>query len=131
MPRSATDLPLTDPTPIFEIVRSNYAIELLSAAVAHLKVFDHLQGEPLTLAALGERVGLAQRPITVLVTALRAMGFVEADGRGQLMLTPVAQEHLLPGGPFYAGDYVSLSADSPGAGHAGSAADQSAGQHRS
>ena len=36
------------------------------------------------------------------------------DGQGRLGLTPLAREHLVPGGPFDVSDYVGLAADSPG-----------------
>jgi predicted O-methyltransferase YrrM len=59
-------------------------------------------------------LGLAERPAVVLLTALRAMGLLAADARGRLDLTPLAREHLAPGGPFDVSDYVGLAADSPG-----------------
>ena len=50
----------------------------------------------------------------MLVVALRAMGLLADGRRGRLGLTPIAREHLVPGGGFYVGDYVGLSADDPG-----------------
>ena len=50
----------------------------------------------------------------MLVVALRAMGLLSGDRSGRLLSTPVAREHLVPGGAFYMGDYVGLAADSPG-----------------
>ncbi len=114
MTLSATISTKTDPTPIFEIFRGSYATELLTAAVAHFGIFGHLAKAPRTLAELGADLGLAQRPITVLVTALRAFGLLKLDNQQHLTLTHMAREHLLPGAPFDVGDYVGLAADSPG-----------------
>src|SRR3954463_499621 len=107
-------LPQTDPTPIFEHYRGVYGNELLTAAVAHLNVFEHLAAGPMSLAALRGATGLAERPAVVLLVALRAMGLIAGDWPDHLELTPIAREHLVPGGDFYVGDYVGLSADSPG-----------------
>jgi SAM-dependent methyltransferase len=50
----------------------------------------------------------------VLFTALRAMKLLADFGQGQLGLTSLAREHLVPGGSFDVGDYIGLSAESPG-----------------
>jgi len=112
--RSALQLSGVDPTPIFELFRGNYGTELLTAAVAHFNVFGRLVQGPLTLDELGRALELAERPALVLVTALRAMGLLATDMAGRLVLTPLAREHLVAGGPFDVGDYVSLAAGSPG-----------------
>jgi predicted O-methyltransferase YrrM len=114
MPRSALDLPATDPTPIFEMFRGNYATELLTAAVAHFDLFGRLALAPMPAADLARHLGLAERPTLVLTTALRAMGLLSADPRGELHLTQLASEHLLPGAALDVGDYVGLAAQSPG-----------------
>jgi SAM-dependent methyltransferase len=114
MTLSATVPATVDPTPIFEIVRGNYATELLTAAVAHFNLFGRLVQQPMTCAELGTALGLAERPMIVLTTALRAFGLLGADANGRLHLTELAREHLVPGGPFDVGDYVGLVADSPG-----------------
>ncbi|HEV7225441.1 MAG TPA: methyltransferase, partial [Pirellulales bacterium] len=106
--------PETDPTPIFEIFRGNHGTELLAAAVAHLNVFGRLAGGAKDYEALRRELDLSQRAAAVLFAALRAMGLLSLDQRGRLELTPLAREHLLPGGEFYVGDYVGLAANSPG-----------------
>jgi hypothetical protein len=113
MPISITSLPATDPTPIFELYRGVYGTELLCAAVAHLNLFAELAGGPLSFDGLRGRLQLAERPATVLFTVLRAMGLLTRNGE-TFDLTPIAREHLLPGGPFYVGDYVGLLAQSAG-----------------
>jgi predicted O-methyltransferase YrrM len=106
--------PSVDPTPIFETFRGSYATELLTAAVAHFNLFGRIAQQPMTRAELGNALGLADRACVVLTTALRAFGLLTADSAGRLRLTDLAREHLLPGGPFDVGDYVSLAANSPG-----------------
>jgi SAM-dependent methyltransferase len=68
----------------------------------------------LPLDELRRDLGLAERPAVVLVTALRAMGLLTDDSERRLDLTPLAREHLVPGGSFDVSDYVGLTADSPG-----------------
>src|SRR5258706_763352 len=114
MPLSCTNLPTVDPTPIFEAFRGSYSTELLSAAIAHFNCFAHLTAAPLSFDELRGRLGLDQRPANVLLTALRAMGLLTRNPRGDLDLTPLAREHLTPGGPFDVSDYVGLSANNPG-----------------
>jgi len=106
-------LPGTDPTPIFEHFRGSYATELLTAAVAHFGVFGRLAKSPLALDELRTALGLQERPAVVLVAALRAMGLVAKEG-GRLTLTPLAREHLIPGGSLDVGGYIGLAAQSPG-----------------
>ena len=106
--------PQTDPTPIFDLFRGNFATELLTAAVAHFDVFGRLARSPKTLGDLGAELGLAERPATVLVTALRAMGLLSCDDRGVLDLTELAREHLQSGAAFDVGGYIGLAARNPG-----------------
>ena len=114
MNRSAITPPSVDPTPIFELFRGSYGSELLTAAIAHFQVFGRLSQERLTFEQLRQALLLDERPANVMVTALRAMGMVELSSDGHLSLTPLAQEHLVPGGDFDVGNYVGLAAQSPG-----------------
>ena len=113
MPRSALDHPATDPTPLFELFRGSYGSELLTAAISHFDIFGRLQRESLSFSDLATALELEHRPATVLITALRAMGLL-TNTAGQLTLTEMAIEHLVPGGYFDVGDYVGLAAQSPG-----------------
>ncbi len=111
---SALTPPATDPTPIFELFRGNYATELLTAAVAHLGVFRHFLAGPIGEADLRSRLKLEERPATVLLTALKAFGLIVEAGFGRLDASELAREHLLPGAAFSVSDYLGLAADSPG-----------------
>lgn len=52
--------PKHDPAPIFELFRGQYATQLLVAALADFKVFEHLAAGPQSFAILREQVGLAE-----------------------------------------------------------------------
>lgn len=73
---SATEFPLTDPTPIFEIFRGNYGTEILVAAVTHFNVFGRLASAPLAFDELRRELKLEGRPAVVLLTALRTFGLL-------------------------------------------------------
>jgi hypothetical protein len=105
--------PTSDPAPIFEFFRGNYAMELLTAAVAHFGVFEALATGPISPAELRRQIGLAERQFIVLMTGLKALQLVEDRG-GKLQMTPHAKEHLTPGGPLDVGDYIRMGADAPG-----------------
>ena len=47
--------PRLDPTAFFEVYRGAYGTELLTAAVAHFRVFDRFVGGPMTAAELRAR----------------------------------------------------------------------------
>jgi predicted O-methyltransferase YrrM len=108
--------PPLDPTPIFDLFRGTHGTELLTAAVAHFRVFERLARGPVTAANLRKDLGLAERPFVVLLTALRAFGLLTEASPGLLEPTELAREHLLPDSPFDVSDYVGLAADSPGVG---------------
>ena len=106
--------PELDPTPIFEIFRGSYGTELLTAAVSHLHVFDHLRDGPLPSSELRARLDLDERPFTVLTTALRAFGLLETDSRGRVAATRLAREHLDSNTTFDVSAYIGLASESPG-----------------
>jgi predicted O-methyltransferase YrrM len=106
--------PPLDPTPLFDLFRGNHGTELLTAAVAHFRVFERLARGPVPAEGLRNDLGLAERPFAVLLTALRAFGLVTEAAPGSLELSELAREHLLPGSPFDVSDYIGLAADSPG-----------------
>ncbi len=112
-PVSALEVSKLDPAPIFEHIRGNYATELLAAAVTHFKLFDHLAGGPLSFNNLRRKMGLAERPASVLLTAMKAMGLIVKDPETRLCLSMSAREHLA-GGPFDVCDYVGLNGQSAG-----------------
>lgn len=105
--------PETDPTPIFEYFRGIHGTELLTAAVAHFGLFEHLAEQSLPWDELRARLQLAERPFVVLTTALRAMKLLSRTARGCLELTTLASEHLVPGAPYDVTGYIGLAAKNP------------------
>ena len=112
-PRSAIASPTIDPTSIFEHYRGSYGSELLTAAVAHFDIFGRLSKQPASFEQLRADLELQTRAAIVLLTALKAMGLL-VDRDGEIHLTELASEHLVPGGDFDVGNYIGLSAESPG-----------------
>jgi len=106
--------PPLDPAPLFEAFRGVHATELLTCAVAHLRLFDLLADRPLGGADLAERLALSDRACVVLTTALRAMGLLTRDGQGRFTLTEQARVHLVAASPHDISNYVGLAAESPG-----------------
>jgi ubiquinone/menaquinone biosynthesis C-methylase UbiE len=117
-PQATTSVPLStpqiDPTPIFDMVRWSFGSELLAAAVAHFDLFSLLARRPLSIEEVSAELKLPSRSTNVLLVALRAMKLIEADTAGKLTPSPIAREHLVPGGEFYMGGYVGLTAENPG-----------------
>jgi SAM-dependent methyltransferase len=56
---------------------------------------------------------LQERPMNVLLTALRAMGLLTVEGQC-VLLTDLARAHLVPDAPHDVSGYIGLAADSPG-----------------
>jgi hypothetical protein len=104
-PQNAT--PRIDPAPIFEHYRGVWGTALLSAAIAGFNLFARVENHPQSERELVAALNLSPRAGNVLVVALKAMGLLAADASGRIGLTETAREHLLPGGQFYVGDYVS------------------------
>ncbi len=106
--------PPSDPAPLFDLFRGNFATELLTAASAHLNVFGRLAASgPRSFADLGADLGLQPRPLQVLLTALQAFALLRHDG-GRYDLTPLARTHLVPGGDHDISGYLNLVAESAG-----------------
>ncbi len=114
MAKSALDAPQTDPTPIFEAFRGALGTELIVAAVGHFNLFGILADRSMSFQQLCERLELAPRAGVVLTTALRAQGMLQKNADGNLELSDLAQEHLVPGATFEVSDYLGLAAQSPG-----------------
>ncbi len=113
MPESPLPHATIDPTSIFEHFRGNHGTELLTAAAAHFRLFDKLAAGPLAWHELRSQLALAERPLVVLITALRAMRLIERAS-DKYQLTPLAREHLVSTSPLSVADYIGLAAESPG-----------------
>ncbi len=105
--------PPTDPSPLFALFRSNYAMELLVAAVAHFHLFERFDNRAVSYSELKSQLGLTDRAARVFLTGLRSLGLLDATPAGDFLLPEVVRHHLVPGGDFYIGDYFSLAAENP------------------
>ena len=104
--------PSLNPTPIFEFFRGSYGTELLVAATNHFNLFDHLTTSR-SFDELKACLDMEDRPLNVLLTAMRAMGFVGFHS-GNYFLHPMAEEHLVNGSSFDVTGYLSLAGQSAG-----------------
>jgi SAM-dependent methyltransferase len=107
-------IPQTDPTGIFEYFNAGFGSKILVASAMHLNIFGRLADGPLPREGLRSRLGLAERPMSVVVTALKAFGLLHEGQDGRLGLTELARTHLVPGGEFDVSDYLALAGDAPG-----------------
>jgi predicted O-methyltransferase YrrM len=114
IPTDLTAAPSSDPLRVYRYRDGLYAVDLLSAAVVHLDLFNWLAGqaEAPTEAGMRAHLGLAERPADVLVTLLVANGFLERR-EGALHLTEVAREFLLAGSPWDVTPYYASMKDRP------------------
>ena len=102
-----------DPVATLRPLRAAYQTRLLLAATHHLEVFEQFAEGPQTLAALRDRLGLAERPSLVLFPALCALGLLEYDpDASRLKLTEAGASLTRAADPNMLG-YLSFSAEEP------------------
>lgn len=111
---SATILPTTDPSALFDLFRGNYATELLTAATCHFDLFNRWGSSPRSFADFCREFTLSDRAGTVLLTALRAFGLMAKTGPDAFDLTPLSREHLLRSSPFDVSGYFGPASQNTG-----------------
>lgn len=87
-----------DPTYLYDLLERMYAVEMLCAAVGHLKLFEFLSEHPSTLEELCNDLSLSARPAYVLATMLTSQGLLSRDESGVYSVTRLAEEYLIAGG---------------------------------
>ncbi len=97
------DPPTTDPTALYEHRDRVCVADLLIVAVAELDLFTEINRQPGTVTELANRLGVAERPLDVLITLCAALDLV--DRAAVTTCTALAQQHLVRGSPFYLGPY--------------------------
>lgn len=112
MPADLTALPQTDPTEIYRLRDGFYATDLVAAALVHLEFFEWLDAHPADLPTMCRELGLALRPVDVMLTLFAALGFVE-QREGVFHLTLMAREHLLKKSQWGMGPYYAALKDRP------------------
>ena len=103
-----------DLAPITRHLRAMFGSRLLIAAVHHLAVFEELSNQPLSIAELSHRIGLKNRPASVLFPALCAMDMLEVNETGALQITALGRFLTQKQTPNLIG-YVGLEKNDPGA----------------
>lgn len=106
--------PEVDPTPLVDLFRGNFATEIITASVTHFNIFPRLAEGPRDFASLQGQLKLSERAAIVLLTALQSFGLIGRTDKGELSLTKLSLEHLVPGTLFDLSAYIGLAARSPG-----------------
>jgi hypothetical protein len=107
-----TRLPKSDPTEIFRYRDGLYAPELLATALTGLDFFSWLAKSPATAQRICAEMGLAERPVDVMLALFSAMGFIERRHE-TFHLTEVSREFLVRDSPWFIGPYYVHFADRP------------------
>ncbi|HXG46160.1 MAG TPA: methyltransferase [Methylomirabilota bacterium] len=105
-------LPETNPLEIYRLRDGLYAVDLLTAALVHFDFFTWLAANPGSRTDIGRGLGLAERPLDVMLTLFTALGLVESQ-RGEFRVTLRAREHLLRSSPWFLGPYYASLKDRP------------------
>ena len=95
------------PVPLMELATGFWASKTLAAA-HELDLFSRLSGTPGTTAeGLAETLAIEQRPAEMLLTGCAALGLLEkTDSR--YVNSPLAEEFLVRGKPYYFGGFVQM-----------------------
>lgn len=112
---TANDLlraPLTDPELLYRYRDGLYAVDMLTAAISHLDFFNWLDTHPSDQATICRSLGLANRPVDVMLTLLAAMGLVRKEAE-IYFLTALAKEHLCATSPWFLAPYFDSVKERP------------------
>ncbi|HTX15440.1 MAG TPA: methyltransferase [Candidatus Baltobacteraceae bacterium] len=104
--------PKTDPTSIYIQRDGMYAPELVAAATIGLDFFSWLSKSPADQKTICASLGLADRPVDVMLTLFCAMGYLDKKA-GAFDLTDVAREFLVRDSPWFVGPYFAYFKDRP------------------
>ncbi|MFY9689662.1 MAG: methyltransferase [Candidatus Acidiferrales bacterium] len=104
--------PKTDPTQIYVQRDGMYAPELVALATLSLDFFSWLAKTPADEAAICKALGLAERPVDVMLTLFCAMGYLEKKN-DTFHPTELAREFLVRDSPWFIGPYFAYFKDRP------------------
>ena len=107
-----TRRPKTDPTEIYRHRDGIYAPELVAVAIVGLDFFSRLAKSPADEQSICTGLGLAERPVDVMLTLFCAMGYIEKKD-GAFHLTEIAREFLVRDSPWFVGPYFVHFVDRP------------------
>jgi hypothetical protein len=112
-PLDLTRLPTTDPLPVYRYRDGLYAADLLTAAIVEFDFFTWLAAHPSDHATICRTLGLASRPVDVMLTLFAANGFIRREADGTFQPTALAREHLDSTSPFFLGPYYASLKERP------------------
>jgi SAM-dependent methyltransferase len=107
-----TRTPKTDPTEIFRHRDGIYAPELVAAAIVGLDFFSWLAKSPADTRTICASLGLAERPVDVMLTLFCAMGYIEKKDDA-FHLTEASGEFLVRDSPWFVGPYFAHFVERP------------------
>ncbi|HEX5088906.1 MAG TPA: methyltransferase [Nocardioides sp.] len=95
------------PVPLMQLATAFWAFKTLAAA-HELDLFPRLSGTPgVTSLELAEAWGIEERPADMLLTGCSALGLLEKR-EGRYVNSPLAEEFLVRGRPYYFGGFVQM-----------------------
>lgn len=112
---SAIDLthrPRTDPIEIYRYRDGLYGVDLVTAALTEFDFFTWLASHPADKATVCHELGLAERPVDVMLTLFAANGFLRSVD-GVFHVTDLAREHLVSTSPWFLGPYYGSLKERP------------------
>jgi 3-hydroxy-5-methyl-1-naphthoate 3-O-methyltransferase len=99
--------PVISPVPLMEISTGFWASKTLAVSL-ELGLFTLLSdGRGLTAAELAEALRISERPAEMLLTGCASLGLLQRR-EGRYVNTPLADECLVPGRPYYFGGWVQM-----------------------
>lgn len=103
------DLPITDDTPIWDIMLSLYNTPALALAL-ELEVFEAL-ATPADAETLAQKLGYNVRGLTALLAMLKTLGLLDRQ-QGNYQLNPVSSTYLLKESSYFWGPFFSWTSRS-------------------
>jgi SAM-dependent methyltransferase len=105
---------VVDPTVLYRLRDGVYAADLLIVAVVDLDLFTWLAGRgPVDAATIGAELGLADRPVDVMLTYLTALGLLERRAE-KVTPTELSRTHLVAGSRYDLRPYYASLRERPG-----------------
>jgi len=95
------------PEKIVQISTGGWTCAVLGAAVTH-SLFNHLEADGNTAAALREKIPISDRGLQALLDGLTGMGLLQLQG-GKYRNSPEASMYLVEGKPAYLGGFARLN----------------------
>jgi hypothetical protein len=98
---------VVSPVPLMQLSTGFWASKTLAAA-HELDLFTRLSaGGGLTIDHAARELGIEQRPAEMLLTGCAALGLLAKDGESYVN-SPLAEEYLVRGKPYYFGGWVQM-----------------------